>query len=76
MVGVKLIPNNITELMFFPCPFCGEEPNVFEVEAEDGKAYVVECKQMGCMFGKSRPDYSLSHLNKVWNERPAVVADR
>jgi transcription elongation factor Elf1 len=67
---VKQIPNNVTELMFFPCPFCGSEPNVFEVDAEDGKAYVVSCKMMGCFLSKnSRPDYSLNHLLQEWNTR-------
>jgi len=75
-VVIGQIPNSVTELIFFPCPFCGSEPNVFEVQAENGKAYVVECKQMGCMFGRSRPDYSLSHLTNEWNTRIAPVSDR
>lgn len=70
---MEQIPNNKTELMFLPCPFCGEEPNVFGVTLENGRAFFVECKTMGCMFGRSRPDYSYYHLMQEWNTRTMPI---
>ena len=41
--------------LFLPCPFCGEEPNVFQVpETRYGPnapfGWIVECKNMGCIY--------------------------
>lgn len=59
--------------IFLPCPFCGELPNVFEVPDNrygvNAMGWVVECKSMGCMFSRSRPDQSFHHLAVSWNTR-------
>lgn len=61
------------EVAFAPCPFCGETPNVFQVPdpryGAGAISWVVECKQMGCMFRRSSPDQSLTHLAEDWNRR-------
>lgn len=56
-----------------PCPFCGEMPNILKVPdpryGEDAYSWVVECKQMGCMFSQSSPNQSFDALLKQWNMR-------
>ena len=64
----------IIDELFDVCPFCGEKPNVFQVpEKRYGKdapfGWVVDCKNMGCIFQMSIPDQSFKHLMKDWNER-------
>jgi len=63
------------EELFRPCPFCDEKVNVFVVpDARYGKSaesWVVECRNMGCIFRPSSPDQSLSHLIENWNRRAA-----
>jgi len=68
------ISYRIVEELFEVCPFCGEKPNVFQVtETRYGEnvpfGWVVECKQMGCMFKRSTPDQSFKHLMDEWNTR-------
>jgi hypothetical protein len=60
--------------LFLPCPFCGEEPNVFQVpETRYGPkvpfGWIVECKNMGCIYHPGSPDQSLKHLMEWWNKR-------
>jgi hypothetical protein len=55
------------------CPFCANVPNVFQVV--DGRynlpAWVIECKDMGCIFRRSSPNVSLTRLKEDWNKRTA-----
>lgn len=61
------------ELIFKACPFCGNLPNVFQVPDKrygaSGAGWVIECKEMGCMFKRSMPYQVLSHLAGDWNAR-------
>lgn len=60
------------EYMFDKCPFCGEIPNVFQIPDDRyGTKYgwIVECKNMGCIFHRTSPDQSLPHLQERWNKR-------
>ena len=72
---LKRLDDEMTDAFFKPCPFCGEVPNVFEVPEnrylgeENCFGWVIECKTMGCMFKRSRPDQSLKHLTEEWNKR-------
>lgn len=56
-----------------PCPFCGNQPNYFKVRddryVEGEQNWVVECKDMGCIFGRSSPDRSIDNLIANWNKR-------
>lgn len=56
-----------------PCPFCGEMPNILQVrDPRYGKfaySWVVECKQMGCIFSRSSPNQSFDALLEQWNTR-------
>lgn len=56
-----------------PCPFCGETPNVFQVRddryLEGEQNWVIECKDMGCIFKRSIPNRSLENLLQDWNQR-------
>lgn len=72
--SAKQIHHFTIEMLFLPCPFCGEIPNVFQVPEtrygpENPYGWVVECKSMGCMFERSMPDQSLKHLMDDWNKR-------
>ena len=65
---------DITDELFEKCPFCGNRPNVFQVpETRYGKenpyGWVVECKQMGCMFKRSSANQSFKNLMTDWNTR-------
>ena len=68
-----ILDHEATEIMFNRCPFCGEIPNVFTVPDDryiKGEMnWVVECKQMGCMFQRSSPNRSLRNLQEHWNIR-------
>jgi hypothetical protein len=70
----KEIHYSTVELLFKPCPFCGEIPNVFQVpETRYGEScpfgWVVECKSMGCVVDRTSADQSLTHLLEHWNKR-------
>ncbi len=60
-------------VMFKTCPFCGNHPNVFQVPddrfAPGERNWVVECKDMGCVFRRSSPNRSLENLARDWNHR-------
>lgn len=47
------------------CPFCNNIPNVFEIPG----GWVIECKDMGCIFGRSKPTPNLVDLLRDWNRR-------
>jgi hypothetical protein len=68
-----LLPRQTRE-QFDDCPFCGEGVNVFQVPDErfHNPGWVVECKNMGCIFRRSSPDQSLAHLRSEWNKRKAA----
>ena len=66
--------HEITAAMFKSCPFCGNVPNVFTVPHEGESWWVVECKQMGCMFRRSSPHRSVDDLADDWNKREEPTA--
>jgi len=53
------------------CPFCAEKPNVVAVYDErfNQNGWVIECKNMGCIFKRSNPNQSLDNLLYDWNTR-------
>ncbi len=59
--------------LFKPCPFCGNHPNIFKVRDDryikKEMNWVVECKDMGCIFRRSSPNRSLENLLENWNKR-------
>jgi hypothetical protein len=61
------------ELLFDKCPFCGNIPNVLMVPdnryQQGEKGWVVECKDMGCIFRRSIPHQALNALRSDWNKR-------
>jgi len=64
----------VVRALFKTCPFCGEEPNIFKVldKRYDKKGemnWIVECKNMGCIFKRSSPNVSLENLMHEWNKR-------
>ena len=62
----------IVEELFDNCPFCGEKVNVFQIPDKTygtDWGWVVECKSMGCIFQRSRPDQGFKHLMEEWNKR-------
>jgi len=68
------ISYSIVKELFERCPFCGNKPNVFQVpETRYGKenpyGWVVECKQMGCIFQRSSANQSFKNLMTDWNTR-------
>lgn len=56
------------ELMLKKCPFCGEHPNLLEIN----KAWVIECKDMGCIFKRSRQYKDIDALIERWNKRSVL----
>lgn len=56
-----------------PCPFCGCQPNIFQVRDDryiTGEMnWVIECRDMGCIFKRSVPNRSLDNLLADWNKR-------
>lgn len=70
----RYLPHDASEIIFKPCPFCGNHVNVFEVpETRYGKnapfGWTLECVNMGCIFTCNAVDQSLSHLAENWNKR-------
>lgn len=65
------IDYRVIDSLFLPCPFCGEKPNVFTIPHEGYSEYgfVVECKDMGCIFKRSKPNQSFKMLLNDWNRR-------
>jgi hypothetical protein len=62
----------VIEELFTFCPFCGEKPNVFQVPDDrygTDFGWVVECKDMGCIFKRSTPNQSFKALMNDWNKR-------
>ena len=61
------------EETFEKCPFCNNTPNVFMVPdgryGLNARSWVVECKDMGCIFRRSSPNRSLISLRDAWNKR-------
>jgi hypothetical protein len=53
------------------CPFCGEKVNITSVfdERFNHDGFVIECKNMGCIFKRSNPNQSLDNLLDDWNTR-------
>lgn len=74
--AIKLPDYIITEF-FEKCPFCGEVPNVFQVPdkryGKEALSWVVECKNMGCIFRRSSGNQSLKNLTNDWNKRKVGV---
>lgn len=67
---IEALPTIIST--FSPCPFCGEIPNVFQItdaRYHNTLSWVVECRDMGCIFNRSMPDQSLKNLREHWNAR-------
>ena len=67
----------IADLFFYPCPFCGNGVDVFQVpETRYGPqspyGWTLECKNMGCIFQAPNPDQSLKHLLQEWNKRAEI----
>lgn len=58
-----------------PCPFCGNAPNIFKVRDDryvGGEMnWVIECKDMGCVFKRTMANRSLDALLDDWNRRDA-----
>jgi len=69
----RALRRHVEENELKPCPFCGEQPNCFQVRddryVEGEMNWVVECKDMGCIFRRSSPDRSLERLIAGWNKR-------
>lgn len=69
----KVIRRHIEDNELQPCPFCGEQPNCFQVPdpryGEAAQSWVIECKQMGCIFKRTSPNQSLDALIRQWNTR-------
>jgi hypothetical protein len=75
----KGVPNrhlqdDVARELFSVCPFCGEYPNVFQVPEERYGptrpwGWVIECKNMGCVFQRSSANQSIKNLMEHWNER-------
>lgn len=68
---MKTLDYRLAREQFDSCPFCGCNVNVFEQRHPTLKAlgWVVECKNMGCIFRRSSPNLSLSMLRREWNTR-------
>ena len=75
---MEQINQEAREIMFKPCPFCGNIPNVFQVpENRYGKlakkSWFIQCVNMGCYCYKieqpNTGDQSLRHAMEEWNER-------
>lgn len=69
---------DITRALLKPCPFCGSEPNMFQVPenryGETAKwGWFVQCSNMGCYAYKSEQpnmgDQSFMHAVEDWNKR-------
>jgi len=70
--GYDYLFQKVTYELFRVCPFCGEQPNVLYVPKDgyDGqKGWCVECKDMGCIFGRSSVFLSYKSLLDYWNRR-------
>ena len=72
---------SIVQELFRECPFCGEKPNVFQVpEDRYGPnapyGWVVECKNMGCIFTRPiwLPPLSRQKIAKVKVEPRGLIA--
>lgn len=67
---------NLVEGTFLPCPFCGEQVNVFLAEWNPsgqkafGERWFAECKNMGCIQAHRTSGYALlKELRHDWNNR-------
>ena len=71
---MKTLDWRVAAERFIACPFCGEQPNVFQVPHPrfSFPGWVVECKTMGCLFERSASDQSLGNLAEDWNKRSRV----
>lgn len=71
--GENMNYEDVVKALFRECPFCGEDPNVFRVRDDryiKGEMnWVIECKDMGCIFRRSSPNRSLENLMNDWNRR-------
>jgi hypothetical protein len=68
----KTVEQEIIDELFLVCPFCAEKPNVFQVPDDrygTDWGWVVECKNMGCIFKRSTPHQSFKMLMLDWNTR-------
>ncbi len=69
------LPHYVCREFFKPCPFCGNQVNVFQIfETRYGGnnpySWTIECQNMGCIFERpSTGDLSLKHLMDCWNKR-------
>ena len=65
------LPYYIAEEQFRPCPFCGCDPNVIEVPSmtHDHNVWAVECKNLGCVIGRTNTYGLLRDLRRDWNVR-------
>lgn len=63
------------QAFFKPCPFCGNNVNVFQIpETRYGEntryGWTLKCMSMGCIFSQPQTgDQSLAHLAGMWNKR-------
>jgi len=68
------------QIVVLPCPFCGYHPNVFKVSddryVKNEMNWVVECKNMGCIFQRSSPNRSLDNIIESWNKRLGINNDK
>lgn len=69
----RAIRRHIEDNELQPCPFCGEQPNCFQVPdpryGEAARGWVIECRQMGCIFRRTSPNQSIDALIQQWNTR-------
>lgn len=58
-------PYKFSEEFLLKCPFCGETPQILELKT----GWVVECRSMGCIVGRTRTHPALTALVSNWNTR-------
>ena len=69
----NVLNREVVEVIFRPCPFCGNMPDVFQVpESRYGEnsplSWTIDCLNMGCIFTRPETgDQSLKHLSEMWN---------
>ena len=65
----------VAEIIAKPCPFCGEQPNIFQIPSKLHKnkpVWIIECKDMGCVLYRTNAQGYLKVLIAKWNERKEV----